>query len=311
MDTDKGLFLSFDGVPRSGRTTQADRLAESLRLDGHDVVRVSMPEDLTPIAKTSLAWLSGRLAAYLTMVDAQVRPALEAGNIVILDGGITSALIRTRAVMGANAPLGLLYLHDCRAMRPAPVDLEWIFLDEREGQRKSAGFDCASLWKAGACCHAKASSFPDSTSCGGRRHATYLMRAKHADAASEKFGEIVAHLLSERMSEEWAPVVAQSQDERDLVTIARRMEQWTADQPMPLYSVVANWNAYTDATRLAAVQAIPARQGAVEAFVRALRSSGVDAASAEINAVLAEKDAAEVAAEKATVDATEAPTEVA
>jgi thymidylate kinase len=30
MLTDTGLFLSFDGVPRSGRTTQADALAALL-----------------------------------------------------------------------------------------------------------------------------------------------------------------------------------------------------------------------------------------------------------------------------------------
>lgn len=304
MQTDNGIFISFEGVPRSGRSHQADRLAEALRPDGYEVVRVTMPPDDVPLARTSWAWLDGRLAAYRALVETEIAPALARGAVVILDGGVTSALIRARAVLGQTAPLGRLYAHDVRAMRPAPVDLEWIFLDAREGERKSPGFDCADLWKAGACCHAAASAWPDGVSCGARRHATYLLRAKHADAASPKFPELVASLLAERRSEAWAAVVAETQETRDRAMVARRMEQWTAEQPMPLYGAVAPWAEYTEAQRVALVEAIPARYGAVSMFTKVLRAWGVTTVSAEVNAVLAAKDVAEDVAE--VIDATEA-----
>jgi len=293
MNTDRGLLISFDGPPRSGRTYQADRLAATLTLDGHDVVRVSMPDDPTPIAKTNLTWLQERMAAYASLAESSIRPAMERGAVVVLDGGVTSALIRARAVMGANVPLGLLYTFDVRAMREVPIDIEWIFLDVREGERRPPGFDCAGLWRAAACCHARHATFPDSTSCGGRRHATYVLRAMHADAASEKFADIVANLLSERMADEWATAASETREALDDAMIARRMEQWTLGQPMPVYGVLAAWTSYTDAQRLTIARSIPSHKGAVERFVRVLTSLGVEQVADEINAVLAEKDAAE------------------
>jgi len=319
MRTDPGLFLSFDGPPRSGRTYQADALAASLTTDGHDVLRVSMPPDDVPLARTTMAWLDGRLAQYRALVDAEIAPALAAGKVVILDGGVTSMLIRARAVLGTNAPLGLLYTRDVMAMRPAPVDLEWIFLDAREGERKAPGFDCVAEWKRGACCHAPASAWPDATSAGARRHATYLLRAKHADAAAVNFPTIVAHLQSERLGAAWAAVVAETREQRDRAIVARRMAQWAPDQPMPLYAALVPWAEYTEAERVALVEAIPGHKGAVETFAKVLRALGVAEVSDEVNAVLATKDAAEIAAEAErvareqaeAVDATDAPTAVA
>lgn len=287
MDTDKGLFLTFDGVPRSGRTHQANRLAESLRLDGHDVVRVSMPEDTTPIAKTSLAWLSGRLAAYLTMVETQVRPALEAGNIVILDGGITSALIRTRAVMGANAPTGYLYILDCIAMRVAAVDVEWMFMGAREGERDVPGFDCIDLWKHAICSHAVCTTIPEVPTAGARRHATYLMHPKHVEGLSTRFPGIVAALLAERMDDKWQTVIEETQEQRDVALVSKRMGQWTdPTDPQPLYGAVANWMDYSDATRMAAVNALPTRKGVVQELLRAIQATGAALPSGEVGAVL-------------------------
>jgi hypothetical protein len=313
MLTDNGLFLSFDGPPRSGRTFSANRLAETLTADGHDVVRVTMPEDVVPIAKTNVAWMLSRLDDYAAMVRRDVVPVLERGGIAILDGGVSSILIRARAVMGGNVPMGLLALFDTRAMRQAPVDIEWIYLDAREGERKSPGFDCTGSWKSAACCHAKHSTFPDSTSCGARRHATYVLRSKHADAASERFSEVVANLRSERMGDEWAAVVASSQDDRDTATLARRMEQWTPEQPMPVYVAVANWPQYTDATRLGMIAAMPRREGVVQEFMRVLHGSGATLPTGDVGASLsAVEDEVRRAAEAKSVviDATEAASEV-
>jgi|CXWK01.1.fsa_nt_gi hypothetical protein len=274
MKSDNGLFLSFDGVPRSGRTYQADRLAESLRLDGHAVVRVSMPEDTTPLAKTSLPWLSGRLAAYLTMVETQVRPALEAGSIVILDGGITSALIRTRAVMGANAPTGYLYLLDCIAMRAAAVDVEWIIATARDGERVTPGFERASEWKGAASSNPKGSRFAVLDECGARRHATYYLSARAASHVGLRYHGAVADLIAERMGAEWSGAAEETQDARDRSKALNHMTRWTDGDPMPLYGAIASWPDYTDETRTAIVDAVPSRKGAVQEFLGALQASG-------------------------------------
>lgn len=310
MNSDNGILISFDGPPRSGRTYQADALAAALAVDGHDVVRVSLPDDDVPLAKTSRSWMEDRLAVYARTIETDAVPVLERGGVVILDGGVTSILLRARAVMGQTAPLGMLYAHDVRAMRAAAVDLEWIFLDTREGQRPPPGFECASLWKSAACAHAAGSSFPDATSCGARRHATYVLRSMHADAASVRFGTIAQHLRSERLMPEWATAVAETREQRDDAIIARRMEQWTRDQRMPLYGIIAEWHAFTEAQRTRIAQAIPARQGAVAEFVGVLRGARIESVSDDVNAVLKEKDDAEIAeAARVALDATDAPTE--
>lgn len=277
MLTDNGFLISFDGPPRSGRTHQANALAEALTMDGHDVVRASMPADVVPVAKTTLGWVEERLDAYADIARTTIRPAMESGAIVILDGGITSVLIRARAVLGGRAPLGLLYVFDVRAMRSAEVDLEWIFLDERKGERKSAGFDVSTLWKNGACCHAARSTFADGTSCGARRHATYVLRADHADAAADTFPTIVTRLVAERMDPAWQASVAETRDVRDRAMIARRMVQWGDDKqnPMPLYGVVGQWASYDEATRLAVVEALPSRPEACGELRTMLAAVGV------------------------------------
>lgn len=308
MQTDRGLLIAFDGPPRSGRTHQADALAAALTADGHEVVRASMPADVIPVAKTTLGWVEERLDAYADLARNLIRPALETGAIVILDGGITSVLIRARAVLGGRAPTGLLYVFDVRAMREAEVDLEWIFLDERKGERKSPGFsDSAAEWKIAACSHAKGKevsgpfmpkTFPDSASCGSRRHATYLMRGDHADAAMDRFPTIVTSAIAERMDPLWQTAVHETRAERDLAVVARRLEQWAGEKrnPMPLYGVVGQWAMYDEAARLAVVEALPQREGATGDFRTMLSAVGVQDVGGEAGEALRAREAATVVA---------------
>lgn len=93
-----GLFLAFEGVEGSGKSTQAKLLAEELRLNGIDVTLAREP-GTTPLGERVRAIvldaadleIPGRselflmLAARAAFVDQVVRPALEAGHVVISD----------------------------------------------------------------------------------------------------------------------------------------------------------------------------------------------------------------------------------
>ena len=93
-----GLFLAFEGVEGSGKTTQAARVAERLRERGAPVIVAREPgttplgervrtilldsPELTIPARSELFLL---LAARAAFVDQVVRPALEEGKVVIAD----------------------------------------------------------------------------------------------------------------------------------------------------------------------------------------------------------------------------------
>jgi hypothetical protein len=301
MKIDNGLFLTLDGVPRSGRTHQATALVASLKADGHDAALVSLPTDGTPVAKTTLSWLYGRLDAYLSTVEREVRPRLEAGGIVVLDGGITSALIRARAVMGSNAPIGLLYLIDQLAMRAAEVDIEWIISSARDGERVTPGFERATSWKGAASSNPKGSRFASLAECGARRHATYYLSARSAATVGLRYHGAVTDLLAERLGEEWVGAVEETQESRDIAKATHRMGNWSDTDPMQLYGAIAAWPDYSDATRFAIVNAIPRRKGAVAEFLTAIQSSGVELPSGDVGRALEEKSKEEG---MASVDAT-------
>ena len=97
-DPGHGLLVTFEGGEGSGKSTQIERLADFLRGEGHEVVAAREPgttqvgeavrelllrtarEDLS--AESELALF---LAARAELVAEVVRPALEAGKIVLLD----------------------------------------------------------------------------------------------------------------------------------------------------------------------------------------------------------------------------------
>ncbi len=93
-----GLFLSFEGIDGSGKSTQARRLAEELRTEGRDVVLTREPggspgaEEIRRLvlegdpdrwsAETELLLFT---AARRDHLERTIRPALAAGKIVICD----------------------------------------------------------------------------------------------------------------------------------------------------------------------------------------------------------------------------------
>jgi dTMP kinase len=93
-----GRFLSFEGIDGSGKSTQARRLAETLRLRGHQVTLTREPggspgaEDIRRLvlegatdrwsAETEILLFT---AARRDHLEKTIRPALSRGDIVITD----------------------------------------------------------------------------------------------------------------------------------------------------------------------------------------------------------------------------------
>jgi dTMP kinase len=91
------MFFSFDGLDGTGKTTQINLFVEWLRASGHDVVRCIDPGS-TPLGEQVRAILLGHevpicrtsemllfMAARAQMVEGIIRPAIEAGKIVVSD----------------------------------------------------------------------------------------------------------------------------------------------------------------------------------------------------------------------------------
>ncbi|MFP5283660.1 MAG: dTMP kinase [Actinomycetes bacterium] len=105
MRTGRGLFIVFEGGDGVGKTTQVDRLAAWLGQCGRTVVRTFEPGDTAAgrsirglLLDPATGELSPRAEALLYAadkahhVDTVVRPALEAGAVVVCDRYVDSML---------------------------------------------------------------------------------------------------------------------------------------------------------------------------------------------------------------------------
>ena len=108
------MFITFEGVDGSGKTTQARLLAEWLRAEGREVVATREPggtevgeriRDLVLHGGDVSAWAEAALfaAARAQLVDDVIRPALDRGADVVCDRYIDSSL----AYQGAGRGLGV------------------------------------------------------------------------------------------------------------------------------------------------------------------------------------------------------------
>ena len=107
-----GLFITFEGIDRSGKSTQAKLLAEAL---GEGAVLVREPggtdigERIRELLKAPDLDMHGRTEAALfaaaraELVERVIRPALDAGRVVICDRYVDSSL----AYQGLARGLGL------------------------------------------------------------------------------------------------------------------------------------------------------------------------------------------------------------
>ncbi|KAF2237288.1 thymidylate kinase [Viridothelium virens] len=62
MDTPshRGLFVVFEGLDRSGKSTQSARLVRNLKDQGHQVRHISFPDRTTPIGQMINSYLKGQ-----------------------------------------------------------------------------------------------------------------------------------------------------------------------------------------------------------------------------------------------------------
>ncbi len=98
------MFVTFEGIDGSGKTTQAALLAEWLRGEGREVLLLREPGG-TPLGErlrdalldgpAMTGWAEAALfaAARAELVERVVRPALATGTVVICDRYVDSSLV--------------------------------------------------------------------------------------------------------------------------------------------------------------------------------------------------------------------------
>jgi dTMP kinase len=145
------VFVTFEGVDGSGKTTQAGLLVDALRRDGRDVVATREPGG-TPLGERVRSilldgdemspWAEAALfaAARAELVDRVIAPALAAGRDVVSDRYVDSSL----AYQGIARNLGVeevleVNLRATRGLLPDRTVL--VLVDPEEALRRTHAYD--------------------------------------------------------------------------------------------------------------------------------------------------------------------------
>lgn len=142
-----GLFLSFEGIDGSGKTTQVNLLATALRERGREVVSLREPggtalgeqirglllnksED-PPVPQAELLLFA---AARAQIVRTQVQPALERGAVVILDRFVDATYAYQG--FGRGLPLDQILALETIAAGILPARTWFLDLEPAEAARR-------------------------------------------------------------------------------------------------------------------------------------------------------------------------------
>ncbi|NOX71523.1 MAG: dTMP kinase [Candidatus Micrarchaeota archaeon] len=111
----KGKFIVFEGIDKSGKTTQAKMLCDHLKSKGIDCVFCSEPTYENPIGLLIRDWLNGKIeiesGEAITLLysadryedlKSQALPALESGKTVVMDRYYYSTLAYENSLYGID-----------------------------------------------------------------------------------------------------------------------------------------------------------------------------------------------------------------
>jgi dTMP kinase len=140
----RGIFITFEGIDGSGKTTQLRLLAERMRQAGHQVVEAVEPGGTEIGRQIRAILLDGRnthltpraelllyFASRAQNVEEVIRPALAEGRIVLCDRFTDSTLVYQGCGRGLGADV-VLTLDEiaCQGLQPDLTVLVDIDLDE-------------------------------------------------------------------------------------------------------------------------------------------------------------------------------------
>jgi dTMP kinase len=152
------MFISFEGVDGSGKTTQVELLAEQLRSEGREVVATREPggtelgeqiREMILHGGEMAPWTEASLfaAARAQLVDEVIRPALARGADVLCDRYIDSSL----AYQGIGRGLGVERVLELNQLATAGLlpDRTFVLLVPLEEAARRRGSDADRLERAG------------------------------------------------------------------------------------------------------------------------------------------------------------------
>ncbi|KAK0945084.1 Thymidylate kinase [Friedmanniomyces endolithicus] len=144
----RGALIAFEGLDRSGKSTQCQLLVDHLRSQGHPVSNMRFPNRSTPIGQMINSYLAGQTQAEDHVIHllfsanrwesaAEIERLIEAGTTVVLDRYYYSGIVYSAAKLVDG--MGLEWCRQPEVGLPRPDVC--VFLDvDTEVAKQRGGF---------------------------------------------------------------------------------------------------------------------------------------------------------------------------